>query len=136
MYMREYNSLDHEFKKQVASKPGGEKVTHCYLCGTCTAGCPVSSLEPGYNPRRIMREVLLGMKEEVLSSAELWQCSQCHTCVAHCPQDARFADIIRVLREIAVEEGYASKTLADEVEKLDEALKKQRIESIKELIRR
>lgn len=134
--MREYNSLEHEFKKQVASKPGGERVTNCYLCGTCTAGCPVSGLESGYNPRRIIREVLLGMKKEVLESPEIWQCSQCHTCVAHCPQDVRFADVIRVLREIAKEEGYVSETMAHEVEKLDEELKKQRIERIKELTRR
>jgi heterodisulfide reductase subunit C len=107
--MHEYNSLDHEFKKQVASKPGGERVTNCYLCGTCTAGCPVSRLEGDYNPRRIMKKVLLGLKKEVLESPEIWQCSQCHVCVAHCPQDVRFADVIRVLRQLAQEEGYASK---------------------------
>jgi heterodisulfide reductase subunit C2 len=134
--MHEYNSLDHEFKKQVTSKPGGERATNCYLCGTCTAGCPVSRLEGDYNPRRIMKKVLLGLKKEVLESPEIWQCSQCHICVAHCPQDVRFADVIRVLRQLAQEEGYASKELNDEVEKLDEELKKQRIEKIKELTRR
>lgn len=134
--MSEYNSLDHEFKKQVASKPGGERVTNCFLCGTCTAGCPVSSLEGDYNPRRILRKVLLGMKKELLESPEIWQCSQCHVCVAHCPQDVRLADVIRVLRQMAVEEGYVLKDLADEVERLDAELKKQRIEKIKELTRR
>jgi heterodisulfide reductase subunit C len=131
--MGEYNSLDYNFKEQVMSKPGGERATNCFLCGTCTAGCPVSSLEGDYNPRRIMRQVLLGMKKEVLESPEIWQCSQCHVCVAHCPQDVRFADIIRVLRQIAVDEGYAAKELADQVENLDAQLKKQRIEKIKEL---
>lgn len=134
--MGEYNSLDHEFIKQVMSKPGGERASNCFQCGTCTAGCPVSSLEGDYNPRRIMRKIQLGLKEEVLESPEIWQCSQCHVCVAHCPQDVRFADIIRVLRKMAVEEGYASQQLADAVEKLDEELKKQRIEKIKELTRR
>jgi heterodisulfide reductase subunit C2 len=136
MMLSEYNSLDYEFKNQVASKPGGERVLNCYLCGTCTAGCPVSSIHGDYNPRRIMKKVLLGMKEEVLNSPEIWQCSQCHVCVAHCPQDVRFADIIRVLRQMAVEEGCASKELYDEVEKLDEELKRQRVEKIKELTRR
>lgn len=131
--MHEYNSLDHEFKKQVTSKPGGERVTNCYLCGTCTAGCPVSRLEGDYNPRRIIKKVLMGLKKEVLESPEIWLCSQCHVCVAHCPQDVRFADVIRVLRQIAVEEGYAAKELGDEIEKLDSELKRQRIEKIKEL---
>lgn len=134
--MREYNSLDHDFKDQVKSKPGGERSANCFFCGTCTAGCPVSELSGEYNPRRIMKKVALGMKKEVLESAEIWQCSQCHVCVAHCPQDVRCADVIRVLRQIAVEEGYASKEMADEVEKVDVELRKQRIEKIKELTRR
>lgn len=132
--MREFKTLDMDFKNQVASRPGGEKVTNCYLCGTCTAGCPVSSLHKEYNPRRILRMILLGMKDDVLSSPELWQCSQCHVCVAHCPQDVRFADVIRVLRQMAVEEGYFKKELIEEVEKLDDELKKARIEKIRELL--
>lgn len=134
--MHEYNSLDYGFKDQVASRPGGERVTNCYLCGTCTAGCPVSNIEGDYNPRRIIRKLLLGMKKELLESSEIWHCSQCHTCVAHCPQDVRLADVIRVLRQLAIEEGYASRKLADEVEKLDLELKKKRAEEIKKLTRR
>lgn len=134
--MLEYNSLDHDFKDQVKSKPGGDRAENCFFCGTCTAGCPVSALDRQYNPRRIMKKIMLGLKKEVLTSPEIWQCSQCHICVAHCPQDARFADVIRVLREMAVEEGYASKELMDEVEKVDVELRKQRIEKIRELTRR
>ncbi|MGI6778272.1 MAG: 4Fe-4S dicluster domain-containing protein [Acetivibrionales bacterium] len=134
--MRELNSLDTEFKNQVASRPGGEKVLNCFLCGTCTAGCPVSALNSSYNPRRIMRMVLLGMKDAVLSSPELWQCNQCHTCVAHCPQNVRFADIIRVLRQMAVEEDYVKKELLDDVERLDIELRQNRINKIKEITKR
>lgn len=131
--MRELNSLDTEFKNQVASKPGGERVTNCYLCGTCTAGCPVSALNSDYNPRRIMRMVLLGMKEEVLSSPEIWQCNQCHTCVAHCPQNVRFADVMRVLRQMALDEGYVNKEFVKEIDKLDIELRKDRIKKVKDL---
>ena len=69
--MLDYNSLDPKFKEQLASRPGGEKVSNCYLCGSCTAGCPVSSIRKEYNPRRFMRMILLGMKDEVLSSPEI-----------------------------------------------------------------
>jgi len=131
--MQEYASLDTGFKNQIASRPGGEKVQNCYLCGTCTAGCPVSSLYDDYNPRRFMRMILLGMKEDVLSSPEIWQCSQCHICVAHCPQDVRFADIVRVLRNMAVEEGYIPESILKEIESIDIDLKKQRIMKVKEL---
>jgi heterodisulfide reductase subunit C len=131
--MREVNSLDPDFKNQIASRPGGERVKNCFLCGTCTAGCPVSSLDSDYNPREIMSKILLGMKAEVLSSSEIWQCHQCHTCVAHCPQDVRFADVVRVIREIMIEEGYADKELPEKLEKLDTDLKNMRIERIRKI---
>ena len=131
--MQEYEIMDDDFKNQVAKRPGGEKVLNCFLCGTCTAGCPVASLDGDYNPRRMMRMILLGMKRELLSSPEIWQCTQCHTCVAHCPQDVRFADVVRALREIMVEEGYASRELKEQVEKLDVELRRQRIEKVRNL---
>jgi len=133
--MLDYNSLDPKFKEQLASRPGGEKVSNCYLCGSCTAGCPVSSIRKEYNPRRFMRMILLGMKDEVLSSPEIWQCSQCHICVAHCPQDVRFADIVRVLRQIALEEVYVTEELVEKVNQLDVELIRQRINKICELVR-
>jgi heterodisulfide reductase subunit C2 len=131
--MRKMDSLDIDFKNKVAKTPGGEHVKNCFLCGTCTAGCPVSQIDSEYNPRKIMRMVLLGMKDDVLSSPQLWMCTQCHTCVAHCPQDVRLADVIRVLREMAVDEGYVKQEFSDEVEKIDEQTKKDRIERIKKL---
>lgn len=131
--MKDMESMNIEFKNRVASKSGGEKLLNCFLCGTCTAGCPVSSINGEYNPRRIMRMILLGMEKEVLSSPQLWQCSQCHTCVAHCPQDVRFADIVRVLRELALEDGIVSKEFADEVGKIDMEIRQERIDRVKRL---
>ncbi|MGI6707337.1 MAG: 4Fe-4S dicluster domain-containing protein [Clostridia bacterium] len=133
--MLDYNGLDPKFKDQVAAAPGGERVKNCYLCGTCTAGCPVSALHGEYNPRRMMRMILLGMKKELLSSPEIWQCSQCHICVAHCPQDVRFADVMRVLRRMALEEGYVTEELVQKVDELDRDLRQQRIDRVRELTR-
>jgi heterodisulfide reductase subunit C2 len=131
--MRDMDSLNLEFKNRVAAKPGGEKATNCFLCGTCTAGCPVSSLNGEYNPRRMMRMILLGMEKDLLSSPQLWQCSQCHTCVAHCPQNVRFADVMRVLRELALEDGFVSREFAEEVEKIDREVRQERIDRINKL---
>jgi len=81
-----------------------------------------------------MRMILLGMEKEVLSSPALWQCNQCHACVAHCPQNVRFADVMRVLRELAVEDGYFTRQLADEVDSIDIETRKQRIEKIRSIL--
>jgi len=126
---------DQDFKNAVAAHPGGEHVLDCFLCGTCTAGCPVSEIDGSYDPRGIMRQILHGMKGETLSGGEIWKCYQCHTCVAHCPQDVRFADIVRALREIAADEGACEPGLAKKIEELDLQTRKERLEKVDYQIR-
>ena len=121
---------DNNFKINVSAQPGGEHVLDCFLCGTCTAGCPVSEIDGGFNPRKIMRQVLHGDKDKTLTDGEIWKCYQCHTCVAHCPQDVRFADIIRALREIAIAEGIYDNEFADKINEIDINTRKQRLEQV------
>jgi len=128
------NLPDNNFKNAVAAYPGGEHVLDCFLCGTCTAGCPVSEIDESFNPRKTMRKILYGKKDEILSDGEIWKCYQCHTCVAHCPQDVRFADIIRSLREMAVSEGFFDSKLADKIKELDIQARKQRLEQVRSLL--
>ena len=125
---------DNNFKNTVAAFPGGEHVLDCFLCGTCTAGCPVSEIDSSFNPRKIMRQILYGLKDETLSDGEIWKCYQCHTCVAHCPQDVRFADIIRALREISIAEGLSKSELADRVKEIDIETRKKRLEQVRKLV--
>lgn len=100
------SELDPNFKYEVAQMPGGEAVRACFACGTCTAGCPVRAVDERYNPRRIIRMVLLGMKDRVLSSDFIWLCSTCYTCAERCPQGVKVVDVMTILRNLAVKEGY------------------------------
>ena len=127
-------NVDINFKNDVASRAGGERVLNCFLCGTCTAGCPISELEKDFNPRKIMRQVLAGMRDDVLEGPEIWRCYQCHTCVSHCPQDVRFADIIRVLRDMAVEEGKCDPKLPEKVNKLNEKYRKELLSEVNNIV--
>jgi len=113
--------LDPDFKLEIASRPGGENIRKGCACGTCTAGCPGYHVEHAYNPRKIIRMILLGMREQVLSSKTIWLCSQCYTCSANCPQDVDFSDIMSALRDMAVKEGYASADLRERVEAVSTA---------------
>lgn len=123
--------MDKNFKKEVSARPGGENINYCYSCGTCTATCPISELDRSYNPRLIIKKVLLGMKEEVLKSDDLWKCIQCHRCVAHCPQNVKFADIMRVLREMSCEAGYYPESLLQEIDELDKSVRNYRLDLVK-----
>lgn len=97
--------LDPHFKFLIAKEPGGENITKCFSCGTCTAGCPVREITDRYNPRRIIRMALLGMKKEVLSSQFIWLCSSCYTCYERCPQDVRIPELMNAIKNIAVRDG-------------------------------
>lgn len=93
-----------DFAREIA-EAGGEEVKLCFQCGTCTAGCP-SGRQTSYRVRKLMRMAQLGMKEEIINSEELWQCSTCYTCVERCPRQVPVVDIIVSLRNIAVADGH------------------------------
>ena len=114
--MIDSETLDSNFKFLIASEPGGQNIKKCFSCGTCTAGCPVREVTDRYNPRKIIRMALLGMKKEVLSSQFIWLCSSCYTCFERCPQDVRIPELMNAIKNIAVREGYlppAMKTQLD-----------------------
>jgi len=98
--------LDPNFKYEVAREMGNNNLARCFACGTCTAGCPVRIIDSKYNPRKIIRMVLLGMRDEVLKSDFIWLCSTCYTCYDRCPQDVMLTSVMMALRNIAVREGY------------------------------
>ena len=64
------------FADEVRAVPGGEYLDRCYSCGTCVSRCLIQQkLEPDYNPRRLLRMVMLEMREEAFQSPTTWLCS-------------------------------------------------------------
>ena len=105
------DDIDPEFVQQVAATPGGEHILDCYACGTCSAGCPIRAIDEEFNPRRIIRLALLGLKDEVLQSDFIWLCTGCYICQERCPQDVRITELMMAFRNVAVEEGYPHPTV-------------------------
>jgi len=113
------SDLDLSFCQEVASQPGGEHIRRCFACGTCAAGCPITEVDPNYNPRKIIRQVLFGMRKEVLSSPLIWYCLVCYRCYARCPQKVNFTDVMRALRYLAIKGRYASSDMLKRIEEVD-----------------
>jgi heterodisulfide reductase subunit C len=99
------SEIEPKFKYEILKMHGGEKLLHCFQCGTCTSDCPVARFSDTYRPRQIIRMAQLGLRERVLTSDTLWLCAACFTCTDRCPQDVEVASVIRVLRNLAAEKG-------------------------------
>ena len=121
-----FGELDSNFKYEVAQEHGGESITCCFACGSCTTNCPERARDDRYNPRRFIRMVLLGMKERVFQDPFLWLCSIHYRCSQRCPQEVNIKEIMNAIKNIAIREGYTSPllTLRDETGDKQERRKK------------
>jgi len=97
------------FADQVRAIPGGEYLEKCYACGTCVSKCMIQQKEePTYNPRRLLRKVMLGLREEAFEDPTTWLCSECDLCYPACPQEIHISGVINAVKQLAVEAGYES----------------------------
>ena len=112
------SQMDPTFASQIAAEPGGEHIRRCFSCGTCTASCPVREVTERYNPRRIIRMAVLGLRDAVLSSDFIWLCSTCYSCYERCPQDVRITELMHAIKNVAVREGYVHPSFRMQVDLL------------------
>jgi heterodisulfide reductase subunit C len=96
--------IDPEFINQIV-EAGADRIRSCIQCGTCTAVCP-SGRRTAFRTRQLIRKALLGLKDEVLTTMDLWLCTTCYTCLERCPRQIKVTDAILQMRNIAVREGY------------------------------
>jgi heterodisulfide reductase subunit C len=97
------------FADQVRAIPGGGHLEACFSCGTCVSKCMIQQkVEPEYNPRRLLRMVMMNMREEAFASPTTWLCSACDLCYPACPQQIHISDVIGAVKQLAVEAGSTS----------------------------
>ena len=99
------SKLDPTFRKEIQSMPNADELSVCFACSTCTAACPIANVWD-IKPHQLIRMMLLGMREKVLSSKEIWLCLTCFECQERCPQNVRVTDIFFDCKNLASEEGW------------------------------
>ncbi len=102
---------------EVTAEPHGEGLWRCMSCGTCSAGCPVREVVSDFDPRAIVRMVVMGLSE-VFANDLLWLCAGCGTCDERCPQGVHLPGLITAIRNVGVKRGYMPSTLAAQVDLL------------------
>jgi heterodisulfide reductase subunit C len=98
--------LDMEFKYTITQSKAGKDLYECFSCGTCTAGCPERELDSLYSPRKVIKNVLLGMKDPVFCNKFVEICSSHHRCFTQCPQGVEIPKLMNAIKNIAMKEGY------------------------------
>lgn len=100
------NQLDFKFRDKIVARVGGENLKHCLGCGTCSAGCLVREVDKKFNPRKIARMVLLGVKDYFKENPEIpYLCNLCGLCQETCPYGLNIGELCLALREQLVEDG-------------------------------
>ena len=100
----ENKDIDPEFVDRIV-EAGADRLRTCIQCGTCSAVCP-SGRRTAFRTREVIRKALLGLKDEVLASEDLWLCATCYTCLERCPRQIKVTDAIIIMRNMAVDQGF------------------------------
>lgn len=88
-------------------KKSGVKITDCYQCGKCSAGCPVA-FAMDKTPRQIIRLLQLGLLDEALKTKTIWLCATCQTCWCRCPKDVDLPSLMEAVRQAAKKKGIVT----------------------------
>jgi len=102
------SELDPTFAGVFASIPGGEKLSDCIQCGTCSGMCPLSPYMD-HTPRQIVAMIRAGFKGEVLASYTTWLCASCYACTVECPKEIKITEIMYAAKRLAIREGVSPK---------------------------
>ncbi|MFQ5981138.1 MAG: 4Fe-4S dicluster domain-containing protein [Candidatus Heimdallarchaeota archaeon] len=96
---------------------------NCIQCGSCSGSCVVARFNPGFDPQKIMKMVLLG-QERILAEEYPWYCSGCLLCSERCPEDADPAGVILSIKQLALRKKIARGVGAKHVKAITQSVKR------------
>jgi quinone-modifying oxidoreductase, subunit QmoC len=102
--VKEKASKDSRVQVEEITAEVGELFMSCLQCGTCTSVCPWSPVL-SYSPRRILRQLALGIGTEASVDQAVWGCVTCNTCGMNCPRGIEIIDVMQTVRTLNVSAG-------------------------------
>lgn len=84
-------------KKAAPLRPIESPTDLCLACGTCSAGCPITG-QSGFDPRKLVRMILVGRDRELIESKLPWLCTMCAKCEHACPMGINIVNLVRTAR--------------------------------------
>ncbi len=93
----------------------GTRLSDCYQCGKCTAGCPRGEMMD-MGPTRLMRAAQTGDILNASRADSIWRCLSCLTCSARCPKSVNVSGVIDALRQLSIEQKTAAPSAVKVVE--------------------
>lgn len=89
------------FLKEVeANVECGDWVKMCMQCGVCSGSCPLGNAWE-HPPQELFMMIRAGKREAVLTSASMWMCTSCYSCVVRCPRELPITHIMHGLATYA-----------------------------------
>jgi len=108
---RVVTDYNENMEDEVAALPGGEHISRCWQCGSCTNVCTVNAINPDFNPRYWIYLARLGMEAELLEDKDIiWQCVSCNKCTYACPRDVNPEGVMKALAHWLELKGHTTKS--------------------------
>ena len=105
-----------ELEKRVADlikELGAERLMYCMQCGAYASICPLARVGFEWYNKKLIKALILGLKDELLDDPTPWACVACNRCTEICPRRVSPFEVMFAMRRLMVEE-YAIPTLAIE----------------------
>jgi len=88
--------INPDFRLEI-QKFGKEDFSACYNCGNCTAVCSLTDENNSF-PRNVLRNTVLGLEDELITSIDPWLCYYCGDCSLLCPKEADPGELMMTVR--------------------------------------